>query len=205
MRGPADASLCDQISLLVVTGALESALSLNEKGVLPMNFKESGKIYESEVLMACFNSLTEAHRAQQILIGYGYPRDAVTVVEMSHFAHKLAAAKDIPHKTINKILIFVAILISTMFITLACLFMKSIISPAEMGVMILVWITLTAGGVVICSFIGAIVWKIIHSTVVDWGLEAVKRQRILIGVRLQTPDDAEQIEREWKAIGCEMV
>jgi hypothetical protein len=170
-----------------------------------MKFTESGKSYESEVLMACFNSLTEAHRAQQILKGYGYPKDAVTVVEMSHFAHKVANAQEVPQKTINKVLIFGAILTSTMFITLACLFLKSIFSPAEMGVMILVWITLTAGGAVMCCFIGAVVWKIIHSKAIDWGLEAVKRQRILIGVRLQTPDDAIQIEREWKAIGCEMV
>jgi hypothetical protein len=57
----------------------------------------------------------------------------------------------------------------------------------------------------ICCFIGAIVWKLINSKAVDWGLEAVKRGKILISVKLRAPDDARKIERIWREIGGEVV
>jgi hypothetical protein len=170
-----------------------------------MHISESGRKYGSDMLIGRFNNLTEAHHAQQILTGFGYPRDAVTVVELSHIARKVGYARDPSQPTINRVLIFSAILVSTIFITLASLFVKSIFSPAEIGVMILVWITLMAGGVMICCFIGAIVWKLINSKAVDWGLEAVKRGKILISVKLRAPDDARKIERIWREIGGEVV
>jgi hypothetical protein len=170
-----------------------------------MYLSESSKKYGSDVLIARFDNLTEAHHAQQVLTGFGYPRDAVTVVELSHIARKVKYAQDASQPAINRILILGAILVSTIFITLASLFVRSIFSPAEIGVMILVWITLMAGGVMICCFIGAVVWKLINSKAVDWGVEAVKRGKILISVKLRAPGDAREIERKWKEIGGEVV
>jgi hypothetical protein len=170
-----------------------------------MHISESGKKNGGDVLVARFNNLTEAHHAQRVLTGFGYPRNAVTVVELSHVARKIGYAQDPSQSTANRVLKFSAILISTIFITLASLFVKSIFSPAEIGVMILVWITLMAGGVMICCFIGAVVWKLINSRAVDWGLEAVKRGKILISVKLRAPGDAREIERIWRDIGGEVV
>jgi hypothetical protein len=36
-------------------------------------------------------------------------------------------------------------------------------------------------------------------------LEAVKRRKILISVIVRTPNDAQEIEREWREIGGEVV
>jgi hypothetical protein len=170
-----------------------------------MYLAERRKKYGSDVLIARFNNLTEAHHAQQVLTDFGYSRDAVTVVELSHVARKIGYAPDASQSAVNRALKFGAILMSTVFITLASLFVKSIFNPAEIGVMILVWITLMAGGVMICCFIGAMVWKSINSRVVDWGLEAVKRGKILISVKLRAPGDAREIERIWREIGGEVV
>jgi hypothetical protein len=170
-----------------------------------MDISESGRRYGSDVLIARFNNLTEAHHAQQILSGFGYSEDAVKVVELSHIARKVSYSRDVSQPPINRILKLGAILTSTIFIILACLFVKSIFSPMEIGVMVLVWITLTVGGVLICCFIGAMVWRLINSKAVDWGLEAVKRGKILISVRLRSPGDAREIERVWKEIGGEVV
>jgi hypothetical protein len=166
---------------------------------------ESDKKCGSDVLVARFNNLTEAHRAQQVLKSFGYPRDAVTVVELSHIARRIGYAQEATQPAINRVLKFCAILVSIIFITLASLFVKSIFSPAEIGAMILVWITLMAGGVMICCFIGAIVWRLVNSKAVDWGLEAVKRGKILISVKLRAPGDAREIERIWREIGGEVV
>jgi hypothetical protein len=184
---------------------------------------ESDKKYGNDLLIARFNNSTEAHHAQQVLTRFGYPEDAVTVIELSHIAPKVWYAQDASQPAINRVLKVGAILVGTIFITLASLFVKSIFSPAELGVMILVWITLTAGGMMICFFIGAVVWRSINSTV-DWGLEAVKRGRIWISVKLRTaikqmlkdgrrqrgkfwisvklraPGDAREIERVWREI-----
>jgi hypothetical protein len=185
---------------------------------------ESGKKYGSEVLIARFNNLTEANHAQQILTGFGYPEDAVTMVELSHITPKAGYAQDASQLTINRVLIFSAILVSTIFITLASLFVKSIFSPAEIGVMIPVWITLTAGGVMICYFIGAMVCRLINPKAIDRGLEAMKlwkilisvkliilieqmlkdsrrqRGKIWISVKLRTPGDAEELEQILREI-----
>jgi hypothetical protein len=170
-----------------------------------MYCSERSKKYGSDILIARFNNLTEAHHARQILSGFGYPKDAVTMVELSHVARKVKYAHDVSQPLINRILKLGAILTSTTFIILASLFTKSIFSPMEIGAMILVWITLMVGGVLICCFIGAMVWRLINSKAVDWGLEAVKRGKILISVRLRSPGDAREIERVWKEIGGEVV
>jgi hypothetical protein len=78
-------------------------------------------------------------------------------------------------------------------------------SPLEIGMVFLVWITLMSGGVTICCFIGAVVWKLINSEAVDWGLEAVRRKRILISVKLRNHDDAKEIEQMWREMGGEVV
>jgi hypothetical protein len=170
-----------------------------------MYLSEISRKYESDLLIGRFNSLTEAHHAQQILTDFGYPRDAVTVVELSHIARKVGSVQDVSQPSINRVLKIGAILMSTIFITLATLFVKSIFSPAEIGVMILVWMTLMSGGVMICCFIGGIVWRSINSRAVDWGLEAVKRGKILISVKVRAPGDARAIERIWREIGGEVV
>jgi len=163
-----------------------------------MYLSQPGKKYGSDVLIARFNSLTEAHHAQRILANFGYPEDAVTVVQLSHIARRVRDSQDAPRQTIDRVLILGAILISTIFVTLASLYLKSIFSPTEIGAMILVWITLTAGGALICCFIGAMVWRLINSQAVDWGVETVKLGKILVSVKLRTPEDAIKIERLWR-------
>jgi hypothetical protein len=180
--------------------------------------------YVSDVLIARFNNLTEAHHAQQVLSGFGYSEDAVTMVKLSHIAPKVEHAQDAPEPVIDQALKFGALLVSTIFITLASLFVKGIFSPADIALMILIWITLTTGGAMICFFIGALVWKLINSGAIDLGLEAVKRgkfliniklrtpieqmlknsrrqgEKILISVKLRAPGDAREIERIWRGI-----
>jgi hypothetical protein len=53
------------------------------------------------------------------------------------------------------------ILISITFIILASPFLNGLFSSPEIGMMILVWITLSSGGVVICHLIGSLVWRVI--------------------------------------------
>jgi hypothetical protein len=183
---------------------------------------ENDKKYGNDLLIARFNNLTEAHHAQQALMGFGYPEDVVTVVELSHIAPKVRYAQDASQPAINRVLKVGAILVGTIFITLASLFVKSIFSLVEIGMMILIWITLTAGGLMICFFIGAMIWKLINSKAADWGLEAVKRGKMLINVKLRpqieqmlketrrrrgkiwvsvklrAPGDARKIERRWR-------
>jgi hypothetical protein len=183
-------------------GGSDSALNAEEK---TMYLTESDKKNKSDVLIARFNNYTEALQAQRILKDFGYSKDAVRVVELYSIARRMDVTKEITQQTINRVMISGTILISIVFITLACLFLRSIFSPPEIGMTILVWITLLAGGVIICTFIGFIVWRLTNSRAVDWGLEAVRRGKILISVRLRTPDDAEEIEREWREIGGEFV
>jgi hypothetical protein len=90
--------------------------------------------------------------------------------------------------------------------------------------MIPVWVLLTAAGVMICFFIGEMVWRFINSEVAGWGLEAMERWKIWtivklrvpmeqllkgsprprgkiwLSVKLRTPGDANKIERKWREI-----
>jgi hypothetical protein len=54
------------------------------------------------------------------------------------------------------------IFISTIFIILANL-LNSSSSSSEIGMMILVWITLSSAGVTICALIGSVVWRLFAS------------------------------------------
>jgi hypothetical protein len=167
----------------------------------------SGSIDKSrnEVLIGRFNNQAEAYQAQQILMDFGYTKETMRVVELCEFAGRPSDAENTAQLRVNRILISGAILVSLVFITLACLFLKSIFSPPEIGVMILIWITLSSGGIFICAVIGSIVWKLVNSKAVDLGLEAVKRRKILISVKVRTPGDANEIGREWREIGGEVV
>jgi hypothetical protein len=170
-----------------------------------MYLSENSKKYGGDVLIARFDNMTEAHHAQRVLTDFGYPKNAVTLVELSHIARKIEYAQAVHPPIMNRVLKIGAILISTIFIILASLFLKSAFSPAEIGVMILVWITLIVGGIMICCFIGSIIWRLLNSRAVDWGLEAVKRGKILISVKLKAPGDAKKIERVWREMGGEVV
>jgi hypothetical protein len=170
-----------------------------------MYFSGSINKGRNDVLIGRFKNQAEAYHAQQILVDYGYTKETMRVVELCEFAGRPPEDENIAQERVNRILISAAILVSLVFITLACLFLKSIFSPPEIGVMILIWLTLSSGGIFICAAIGSIVWKLVNSRAVDWGLEAVKRRKILISVKVRTPDDAEDIEREWREIGGEVV
>lgn len=160
---------------------------------------------KSDVLIGRFNNQADAYHAQQVLIEFGYTKDNMRVVELCEFAGRPSDIDDFSQQRMNRLLLSAAIFVSIVFVTLACLFLKSIFSPPELGMMILVWITLSAGGVFLCAVIGSVVWKLLNSKAVDWGLEAVKRRKILISVRVRTPGDAREIEREWREIGGEVV
>jgi hypothetical protein len=169
-----------------------------------MHLIERDKWNKNEILIARFDNYTEAQYAQQILKDFGYSKDAVNVVELSYIARRLGGTKASGQQPINRVIIPSAILICIAFITLAYL-LRSVFSPPEVGMVVLVWITLVSAGVVICCFIGAMVWKLINSNAMDWGLEAVKRGKILISVKLQNPDDAIEIEQAWREIGGKVV
>jgi hypothetical protein len=166
---------------------------------------ERDKREKNDILIARFNNYEEAQHAQQILKDFGYSKDAVNVVELSYIARRMGDARESSQRTINRVLLLGVILISIVFITLAYHFLRSVFSPPEIGMVVLVWITLTSGGVMICCFIGAVVWKLINSKAIDWGLEAVKRGKILISVKVRNPDDAKEIEQAWREIGGEVV
>jgi hypothetical protein len=170
-----------------------------------MYFSRSINKDRNDVLIGRFNNQAEAYHAQQILMDFGYTKETMRVVELCEFAGKPSDAENIAQRRMNRILISGAILVSLVFVTLACLFLKSIFSPPEIGVMILVWITLSSGGIFLCAVIGSVVWKLVNSKAVDWGLEAVRRRKILISVKVRTPSDAQEIEREWRGIGGEVV
>jgi hypothetical protein len=170
-----------------------------------MYFSGSINKGRNDVLIGRFNNQAEAYHAQQILMDFGYTKETMRVVELCEFAGRPPDAYDTAQPKINRALMSSAIIVSVIFITLACLFLKSILSPPEIGVMILVWITLSSGGIFICAGIGSIVWKLVNSRAMDWGLEAVKRQKILISVKVRNNSDAEEIEREWREIGGDVV
>jgi hypothetical protein len=172
-----------------------------------MHLIERDKWNKNEILIARFDNYTEAQHAQQILKDFGYSRDAVKVVELSYIARRMGNARTSGQQTINRVMrviVLSAILICIAFVTFAYL-LGSVFSLPELGMVVLVWITLISAGVVICCFIGAMVWKLINSKAMDWGLEAVKRGKILISVKLQNPDDAIEIEQAWREIGGEVV
>src|SRR5262245_53478394 len=160
---------------------------------------------KNEILIARFENYAEAQHAQQILKDFGYSKDAVNVVELSYIARRMGDAKEGSQRSIDRARILIsAILLCLVFITLAYL-LGSVFSLPEIGMVVLVWIALIGGGVMICCFLGAMVWKLINSKAVDWGLEAVKRGKILISVKLQNPDDAIEIEHAWREIGGDVV
>jgi hypothetical protein len=187
------------------TNKVGEATSALKKLEAYMYFSGSINKGRNDVLIGRFNNQAEAYHAQQILMDFGYTKETMRVVELCEFAGRPPDAHDTAQRRINRALISSAIIVSVIFITLAWLFLKSIFSPPEIGVMILVWVTLLSGGIFICAVIGSIIWKLVNSRAVDWGLEAVKRRKILISVNVRTPDDAEEIEREWREIGGEVV
>jgi magnesium-transporting ATPase (P-type) len=170
-----------------------------------MYFKNRDKRNKNDILIGGFDDYSKAQHAQQILKDFGYSENAVKVVELFHIDRRMRDAREIGQRIINRVMMICAILISIIFTTLACLFLRSIFSPLEIGMVFLVWITLMSGGVMICCFIGAVVWKLINSEAVDWGLEAVRRKRILISVKLRNHDDAKEIEQMWREMGGEVV
>jgi len=180
--------------------------------------------YRGEILIAQFNNLTEASHAREVLMGFGYPEDSASMIELYHIAPNGGTAQAASQPTVNRVLKVGAILVGIIFITLASLLMEAVFGSAEIGVMLLVWIILTVGGTVICFFIGAMVVMLINSKAADWGLEAVaqakiwinvelrtpiekmlkesrsQRGKIWISVKLRTPGDARAIERKWREI-----
>jgi hypothetical protein len=63
------------------------------------------------------------------------------------------------------------ILISITFIILANPFLNSFFSSPEIGMMILVWITLSLGGVALCHLIGSVIWRLISSKALTFSSE----------------------------------
>jgi hypothetical protein len=170
-----------------------------------MYFSGSINNGRNDVVIGRFDNQADAFHAQQVLMDFGYTKETMRVVELCEFEGISPDARNIAERRINRALVSGAVLVSLVFITLACLFLKSIFSPPEIGVMILVWITLSSGGVFICAAIGAVVWRLVNSKAINWGLEAVKRRKILISVKVKTPGDAREIEHEWREIGGEVV
>jgi len=186
--------------------------------------RESGKKPGNDLLIARFNSLTEAQRAQKVLTIFGYPEDVVRVTELSHIAPKGRNSPNASQPASTQVIKSSVIFVGSLLIALASHVVSSIFSTAEIGMMVLVSITLTAGGAVICFYIGEAVWRLINSEDLDWDLEAVKPVKILINVRLITrieqmlkdgrhqrgkfwisvrlkaPDDAKIIQRTWRNI-----
>jgi hypothetical protein len=169
-----------------------------------MRFIERDEWNKNDILIARFENYAEAQHAQQILKDFGYSRDAVNVVELSYIARRMGDAKVSSRLRINRVRMLSAILLCSAVIILAYL-LRRVFSLPEIGMVVLVWIALISGGVMICCGIGAMVWKLINSKAVDWGLEAVKRGKILISVKLQDPDDAIEIEEAWREIGGDVV
>lgn len=64
--------------------------------------------------------------------------------------------------------------VSSLFPIFARHLMMNIFNLSEMGIIILVWLALIAGGVIICAFIGSVIFKVINSRVLTFGLDAVK-------------------------------
>jgi hypothetical protein len=169
-----------------------------------MQFIERDQWNKNEMLIARFDNYAEAQHAQQILKDFGYSKASVNVVELSLIARRTVNTRESRSWSVSRVMKLSAILLCIAFVTLAYL-LRSVFSPPEIGIVLLVWITLTLAGVMICCFLGAVVWKLINSKAVDWGLEAVKRGKILISVKLQNPDDAIEIEHAWREIGGDVV
>jgi hypothetical protein len=55
------------------------------------------------------------------------------------------------------------ILISNIYIILANPFLNSFFRSPEIGMMILVWITLLLGGIASCALIGSVIWRLFAS------------------------------------------
>jgi len=58
----------------------------------------------------------------------------------------------------------------TLFVALARYFMNI----PELGMMLLVWLALIVAAVIICTFIGSVIFKLMNSPVLTFGLDAVK-------------------------------
>jgi hypothetical protein len=168
-----------------------------------MRLLKREKKSKNGILTVRFNDYSEAHNAQQILKDLGYSEGAVRVFDLSQIVPGMEESKEIDKR--NKVLISGTILISLVFITIAFLSLSSIFSLLEIVMVILVWVILMAVGAIICCLIGGAVWKLINSKAISRWLEAIERQKILIGVKLRNPDDAGEIEQVWRKIGGDVV
>ena len=72
------------------------------------------------------------------------------------------------HRTVLAML--TTIHFSTLFVTLARYFMDI----PELGMTILVWLALIVAAVIICTFIGSVIFRLMNSRVLTFGLDAVK-------------------------------
>jgi hypothetical protein len=74
----------------------------------------------------------------------------------------------------SKTPMFTAIHTSILFVNFARHFLMNFFNVSEMGMMIMAWLTLTAGGVIFCAFIGSLIFRLINSKALTLGLETIK-------------------------------
>ncbi|MCI0336748.1 MAG: hypothetical protein L0226_04160 [Acidobacteria bacterium] len=177
-----------------------------------MQFTETYNREKTDVLTGRFKSHRDAYHAQEILTDFGYPRDATRVIELSEIARGAKTNDEhgpakLKGQVMRGLVISGGIGLSIIIMSLAGLFLKNLVSLPEMGMVISAWVAFTIIGVMICVFVGALVWMLINS-IINMSLEgceeAVRKGKVLISVAVRTPADARDIAREWRDIGGEV-
>ena len=180
------------------------------KRVAMMRIGNTYGLENQQIVTGLFRNSTEVYQAQEILTDFGYAKEASNRIELKARPRKAKAyGKPVFLQTKDKVIFGITIgatLILGALLTGGHFY--STMNFSEIGILLTVWASLMALSAVICGFIGILVAILISSSlageVMAVPMGNAENVDVLISVAIKTPNDAQDIAREWIQIGREV-
>ena len=175
-----------------------------------MRVSDTYRLDTGNVLTGVFRNNSDIYHAREILTDFGYPKEAMSVIELKEKSKKAKAyGKELITQVRHKIILGVGIgTILNLSALLVGVRFYSDLNFSEAVVLLIVWVSLLAIGAVACGFMGALAAALVGSMMPEEGVDVeagTEKTKMFIRVAVRTPNDAEDIAREWKEIGGEVV
>jgi len=176
-----------------------------------MMASETYRLEHQRVLTGLFRSDRDVYQAQEILTDFGYPKEAAKVVVLRDGSKKIRAyGKHVIGRIKDKIVLGMSIgAVLILGALLAGAHFYSELNFSEMAILIMAWLALLIVSAVACGFIGALIAALVGTVLAEeyavFQKDAGGKNDLLISVAVRTRSDAQDIAREWKKIGGEML
>ena len=175
-----------------------------------MYFGNTYGFEHQQILTGFFKSNSDVRHAREILTDYGYPKEAAEVIEVNNCSKLVASlGKHLLASIKKKSLLGIGLGIIVIFAGFALgarLFSQ--LSFYEIALTFAIWFALVLMGIAACGLIGALIAALVGpaiTTAYSNQETTPKEKNVLISVAVRTPEDAQDIAREWSEIGGKVV